>query len=149
MCEEQPHLPDHSLNALTRPCHIAHPFGRVVGGLKTVVVKEGHEQAFQALFAELREAILQREPGCLVYALMKSRTTPRAYIVQEQYVDEDALEAHVTAPYSDTLFPAIRRLLERIEVEYFDGINPSFCSTPTPLNNGWEPCVSSAEPARP
>ena len=62
--------------------------------------------------------------GCLLYTLLKSRSAPRSYIVQEQYVDEDALEAHMTAPYSDTLFPAIRKLLERIEVEYFDVIEP-------------------------
>jgi quinol monooxygenase YgiN len=96
----------------------------MVGGLKVFTVKAGKEVAFETLFAELREEIRRHEPGCLLYSLLKSRSDPRAYIVQEQYVDEDALEAHMTAPYSDTLFPAIRKLLERIEVEYFDGISP-------------------------
>lgn len=96
----------------------------MVGGLKIFTVKAGKEAAFEALFAQLREEIRRHEPGCLVYTLLKSRATPRAYIVHEQYTNEAALEAHMTAPYSDTLFPAIRKLLERIEVEYFDGIEP-------------------------
>ncbi len=94
----------------------------MVGGLKTFTVRAGKEQAFEALFAKLRDEIRRHEPGCLVYALLKSRQTPSAYIVHEQYEDEAALEAHVSAPYSDTLFPAIRALLESIEVEYYDGV---------------------------
>jgi quinol monooxygenase YgiN len=60
----------------------------MVGGLKNVVVNEGKVQEFEALFRELRETMRQREPGCLLYSLLKSRTNPRAYIVHEQYRDQ-------------------------------------------------------------
>ncbi len=67
-----------------------------IGGLKTILVKEGHEQEFEMLFAELRAAIRDGEPDCLYYSLLKSRTNPCAYIVEEQYRNEEAFEMHQT-----------------------------------------------------
>ncbi len=94
----------------------------MIGGLKIVQVKSGHEAEFERLFAELREAMRTAEPGCLVYSLLKSRTRPGAYIVQEQYRDPAALAAHESAPHGATYFPKIRAILESISVEYFDGV---------------------------
>jgi quinol monooxygenase YgiN len=91
-----------------------------IGGLKTIVVQDGHEQEFQSLFRELREAIREGEPDCLYYSLLKSRTNPRAYIVEEQYRDEAAFDRHQSSEYGKTYFPKIRAILESIEVEYFD-----------------------------
>jgi hypothetical protein len=39
-----------------------------------------------------------QEPGCLLCSLLESRREPRAYIVQEQYVDQAALDAHLPMP---------------------------------------------------
>jgi quinol monooxygenase YgiN len=91
-----------------------------IGGLKTIVVRDGHEQEFESLFRELREAIREGEPDCLYYSLLKSRTNPRAYIVEEQYRDEAAFNLHQASPYGKTYFPKIRAILESIQVEYFD-----------------------------
>jgi quinol monooxygenase YgiN len=66
----------------------------MVGGLKHVLVKAGREREFEKLFADLREEMRKHEPGCVYYSLLKSRTKPRVYIVEEQYRDEAALEAH-------------------------------------------------------
>jgi quinol monooxygenase YgiN len=52
-----------------------------IGGLKTILVKEGYEREFEALFREMRAAIAKAEPDCLYYSLLKSRTNARAYIV--------------------------------------------------------------------
>jgi quinol monooxygenase YgiN len=95
-----------------------------IGGLKTILVKEGQEQEFERLFAELRAAIRDGEPGCLYYSLLKSRTNARAYIVEEQYGDEAAFDLHQTLPYGKDYFPKIRAILESIQVEYFDVIVP-------------------------
>jgi len=57
-----------------------------IGGLKTIVVQEGCEHQFESLFRELREAIRGGEPDCLYYSLLKSRTNPRAYIVENSIV---------------------------------------------------------------
>jgi len=94
----------------------------MVGGLKVIQVKAGHEREFERLFEELREAMREREPGCLLYSLLKSRTDPRSYIVQEQYLDQAALEAHEAAEHGKAYFPKIRAILESIMIEYFDVI---------------------------
>lgn len=91
----------------------------MVGGLKTITVKPGHEKEFEKLFAELRAKIREAEPGCMFYSLMKSRTNSRAYIVEEQYRDQKAWEAHQSSEYGKTYFPKIRAIIA-IQVEYFD-----------------------------
>jgi quinol monooxygenase YgiN len=53
---------------------------------------------------------------------LKSRKASRAYIVHEQYADQAALDLHQTSAHGARYFPQIRTLLEKIEVEYFDGI---------------------------
>jgi quinol monooxygenase YgiN len=96
--------------------------GTIVGGLKVVTVAQGREHEFEALFAELRKEIRVHEPGCLLYSLLKSRKNPRAYIVHEQYIDQAALDAHQKSPHGARYFPKIRAILEKIVVEYFDGV---------------------------
>jgi quinol monooxygenase YgiN len=96
----------------------------MVGGLKIVLVKVGHEAEFERLFEELREIMRAQEPGCMIYSLLKSRTKKGAYIVHEQYRDQAALDAHQKTSYGATYFPKMRSIIESISVEYFDGIVP-------------------------
>ena len=91
----------------------------MVCGLKTITVKPGHEKEFEKLFAGLRAKIREAEPGCMFYSLMKSRTNSRAYIVEEQYRDQAAWEAHQSSEYGKTYFPKMRAIID-IQVEYFD-----------------------------
>ena len=93
----------------------------MVGGLKTVTVKPGHEKEFEKLFAELHAKIREAEAGCMFYSLMKSRTNPLAYIVEEQYRDEAAWQAHQSSEYGKVYFPKMRAIID-ITVEYFDVI---------------------------
>jgi quinol monooxygenase YgiN len=95
-----------------------------IGGLKTIIVREGNEQEFESLFRELRQEIQNGETDCLYYSLLKSRTNSRAYIVEEQYRDQAAFEAHQSSAYGKIYFPKIRAILESIEVEYFEVIVP-------------------------
>jgi len=94
----------------------------MIAGLKTIAVTPGHEAEFERLFAELRERVRMHEPGCLLYSLHRSRTDPRAYIVQEQYRDQAALDAHEASAHGAEYFPPIRAILESIHVEYFDTV---------------------------
>lgn len=96
----------------------------MVGGLKTVQVRIGHEAEFERLFAELREIMRTQEPGCIIYSLLRSRTTKGAYIVHEQYRDQAALDAHQKTSYGAIYFPKMREIIENISVEYFDGLVP-------------------------
>jgi quinol monooxygenase YgiN len=94
----------------------------MVGGLKIIPVKAGHEREFESTFADLRRAMRDKEPDCLLYALRKSRTNPRSYTVHEPYPDQAALEIHESSPRGRIYFPTIRAILENIAVEYFDGV---------------------------
>ena len=94
----------------------------MVGGLKIILVKPGHEHEFESLFGELREKVRDNEPDCLLYSLLKSRTNPLSYIVQEQYRDQPAWEAHQSSPHGKIYFSRIRAILESITVEYFDTV---------------------------
>jgi quinol monooxygenase YgiN len=94
----------------------------MVGGLKIVQVKPGHEAELERLFAELRAEMRAHEPGCLLYSLLKSRAKPGAYIVHEQYRDQAALDAHQKSAHGAKYFPKMRAIIEKIDVEYFDGV---------------------------
>jgi quinol monooxygenase YgiN len=94
----------------------------MVGGLKNVQAKQGHEAELEQLFAELRADVRAHEPGCLLYSLLKSRTKPGAYIVHEQYQNQAALDAHQKSAHGAKYFPRMRAIIEKIDVEYFDGV---------------------------
>ena len=107
----------------------------MVGGLKIVQVKPGHEAELERLFAGLRSEMRAHEPaGGLVlisfmmlyqdrlYSLLKSRAQPGAYIVHEQYRDQAALDFHQKSAHGARYFPLMRAIIEKIEVEYFDGV---------------------------
>jgi quinol monooxygenase YgiN len=94
----------------------------MVGGLKIIQVKPGHQAELECLFAELRLEMRVHEPSCLLYSLLKSRTKPGAYIVHEQYRDQAALDFHQKSAHGARYFPLMRAIIEKIEVEYFDGV---------------------------
>ena len=94
----------------------------MVGGLKILTVKSGRESEFEALFAELRNEMYKHEPGYLLYSLLKSRKSSSGYIVHEQYVDQAALNFHSQSAHGAQYFPRMRALLDKIDVEYFDGV---------------------------
>jgi len=95
---------------------------QMVGGLKIVQVKEEHTAEFERLFVELREEMRKHEPDCLLYSLLKSRAKPGAYIVHEQYRNQAALDAHQKSTHGARYFPKMRAIIEKIDVEYFDGV---------------------------
>jgi quinol monooxygenase YgiN len=94
----------------------------LLGGLKNLQVKAEHTAEFERLFAELCAEMQKHEPGCLLYSLLKSRTKPGAYIVQEQYRNQAALDAHQKSAHGAKYFPLMRAIIEKIDVEYFDGV---------------------------
>ena len=94
----------------------------MIGGLKTIQVKVGHEREFEALFARLREEVRVHEPGNRLYSLLRSRTDPAVYIVQEQYADQAAFDAHKSSPHGALYYPQIRALLDHLAVEYYEGV---------------------------
>jgi len=59
----------------------------------TWVANRGKEAEVAGVFRKLEEAS-RKEPGCLMYVVHQHRTDPRRFFIYEQYVDDDALEAH-------------------------------------------------------
>ena len=94
----------------------------MIAGHKTILVTAGHESEFERLFAELREQMRLHEPDCFLYSLHRSRTNPRAYIVQEQYRDQASHDAHERAKHVREYSPRIRAVLDSIQAEYFDTV---------------------------
>jgi quinol monooxygenase YgiN len=95
---------------------------QLVGGLKIVQVKSENIAEFERLFMELRSEMRKHEPDCLLYSLLKSRTKSGAYIVHEQYRNQAALVTHQTSAHGAKYFPQMRAIIEKIDVEYFDGV---------------------------
>ncbi|MEW6471388.1 MAG: putative quinol monooxygenase [Actinomycetota bacterium] len=54
-----------------------------------------------AVVAAMREAAVaaRNEPGCLTYQLHQSVDDDHDFVLYEQYVDEDALQAHLETPH--------------------------------------------------
>lgn len=74
-----------------------------IGVTAKLKIQEGKNQEFEAIFAELSEAVNSNESGCNFYALHKSRSDAQTYIVLEQYVDQAALDAHGKTDYFRSL----------------------------------------------
>ena len=62
----------------------------MVGGLKIIQGKPRQDQQFEKIFTELRSEMWEHEADCPLFSLLKSRSNPSLYMVQEQYKDVDA-----------------------------------------------------------
>jgi len=60
---------------------------------------KGKGDALAALLAEQSAAVLEAEPGCLVYRPHRSAKDPDLFLFYEIYRDEAAFEAHRNAPH--------------------------------------------------
>jgi len=70
-----------------------------IGVIATLTVAEGKNAEFEAVFAELSEAVNANEPGNEFYSLTRSKSNPQVYKVLERYVDQAALDAHGKTDY--------------------------------------------------
>jgi len=70
-----------------------------IGILATIKIKEGMNEAFEAVAKELMAAVRAGEPGNLVYQFCKSKSDPTTYVVMEVYADQAAVEAHRNAEH--------------------------------------------------
>ena len=58
----------------------------------------GHEEKVAFLMQGLAEKVRQ-EPGCIVFLPFTREDHPRKWFVFEQYLDDEAFQAHITADY--------------------------------------------------
>ena len=59
----------------------------------TWIAKEGQEDRVRAVLDELAP-LVRAEPGCLMYIVHTTPEDPRTFFLYEQYVDDQAFQAH-------------------------------------------------------
>ncbi len=65
-----------------------------IGIVAYLTIQEGKNEEFETVFKELQDVVAKVEPGNNFYACHRSRESDTTYVVLEQYVDQDALDAH-------------------------------------------------------
>jgi quinol monooxygenase YgiN len=77
----------------------AHGNSEAVTMVVEMTVKPEHEQEFLDYVAGFMEKVHVNEPGTLLYVLTRHPTEPHTYLWVERYRDQEALQAHMGAPY--------------------------------------------------
>ena len=62
--------------------------------LATLKVKKGKEELFEKIFVELSKNVREIEKGNIFYQISKDREIENTYIVMEQYIDQESVDAH-------------------------------------------------------
>jgi len=94
-----------------------------VGVLATIKIKEGANDAFEAVAKEMMAAVRANEPGNKVYQFCKSKSDPTTYVVMEIYADQAALETHGKSDHFRTIGPKMGpSMAGRPDVQYFDAV---------------------------
>lgn len=65
----------------------------------TWIAKAGEEYRVKEILGRLAPLVRENEPGNLQYQAHYSPSDPRVIFLYEQYVDEEAFEAHKNTPY--------------------------------------------------
>lgn len=95
----------------------------MIGVVAVIRAREGREQEFEQVFAEMTAKVKANEPGNHMYQLTKSRSEPRTYKVLEMYADQAAVEAHGASEHFKDGGRRLRDLVEgRPEVEFLDAV---------------------------
>lgn len=71
----------------------------------------GQEQAVADLIEGLARDV-HAEPGNEEFTVYRERDEPRRFVVFERYADEDAFQAHLSAPYGAVFNAALGSLIE-------------------------------------
>ena len=64
----------------------------MVGVVATLKIQEGKSDEFEKIATEAIAAVTEKEPGCLLYRLIKLKDD--TYVFIETYADQAALDAH-------------------------------------------------------
>ena len=67
----------------------------------------GSGDEIERTLQRMAEAVRDDEPGCVLYRAARSTEDPDMFLLYEEYVDQDALEAHRGTPHFTTLIEGI------------------------------------------
>ena len=83
--------------------------------------KTGMGDQVLAALNEMAPLVKQHEQGCALYQVCRSQDDPDAFLLYEQYVDQEALQAHRETPYFKRIIEEhITPLLEQRERAFYD-----------------------------
>jgi quinol monooxygenase YgiN len=85
-----------------------------------VVAKpEKRDELYRILMAQV--APTREEKGCVSYDFHCDQKDPNVFVFYENFVDRDALEAHLKMPYLQPLFGRIDELLAKpVDIRFLD-----------------------------
>ena len=83
--------------------------------------REGRGDEVEAALHRMAPLVREREPGCWLYQVNRSRENRDHFLLYEQYADTAALEAHrETAHFHEIIEATIVPLLNRRERDLYD-----------------------------
>ncbi len=89
--------------------------------IATLNVAEGREADFERLQTELSEISHDKEPGLLVYDVVRHAEERSRYIVYARFRDREAFEFHQEAEFHHRLVPPILDCVDgEMDLQFFD-----------------------------
>ena len=83
-----------------------------IGTVGSMTVQANKAAQFERMFAALTAIVRAKEPGNLVYQLVRVRSKPNAYKAIELYRDQAAVDLHVKAAYLHEALPRLNACLD-------------------------------------
>lgn len=91
--------------------------------IATLNIKPGREADFERLQTELSEIAHAREPGLLVYDVIRHASVARRYVVYARFENREAFEWHQAADFHERLVPPILDCVEgEMDLQFFDWV---------------------------
>jgi quinol monooxygenase YgiN len=102
-----------------RACNNKLEDGNMMTFLARMKIKQGKEEKFIRIAKALTEKVAALEPGTVNYEFFKLRDEPMGYAVYEQFVSEEAEEAHRNTPHFQELAPGMIDCIDGTYVREF------------------------------
>lgn len=91
--------------------------------IATLNVAEGKEADFERLQTELSEISHAREPGLIVYDVIRHAEKKGTYVVYARFKDQAAFEFHQEADFHHRLVPPILECVEgEMDLQFFEWV---------------------------
>jgi (4S)-4-hydroxy-5-phosphonooxypentane-2,3-dione isomerase len=83
-------------------------------------VKPGNVEAVLDALRRMVSIVRANEPGCTAFHVNRGKDDPNTLLLYEEYVDQDAVDAHGATPhFQEIILGTVVPLLERREREFF------------------------------
>lgn len=73
--------------------------------LARIVAKPGHADQLRSALTQL-QAATRKEPGCIEFTFFQAITDPDAFLLLEHFVDQAALDLHMSLDHARAFFSA-------------------------------------------